>query len=268
MLDTKELARAVTQKALAVGADLAGVAAWSDIMSGPSLAMLPHLSAYQGVGVVKAEKPDQGAAPGCVLVVGVTHPGSQPELDWWQEHLTHRTHGNDLLVDITTKVAGWLAREHGEQAWDLPYYPSRGGVHLKDAAVLAGLGCVGWNNLFITPKYGPRIRLRAMALARELPSSGPLDFDPCDECPAPCRDACPQGAMSEPWLGDVGGVAHLPARDGSYDRTLCNRQLQADIANHRQIPWPGHAQPSKQVRYCRRCELACVAGRPSRTKAS
>jgi epoxyqueuosine reductase len=73
--------------------------------------------------------------------------------------------------------------------------------------------------------------------------------------------------MSEPWLADLTGPAYLPARDGSYDRQRCNQQMQADIADHRMVTAPGSDRPAKQVRYCRRCELACVAGRASVRKA-
>jgi len=51
---------------------------------------------------------------------------------------------------------------------------------LKDAAVLAGLGCIGKNNLLLTPEYGSRVRLRAFTIDLVLPSTGPLPFDPCE----------------------------------------------------------------------------------------
>jgi epoxyqueuosine reductase len=126
---------------------------------------------------------------------------------------------------------------------------------------MAGLGCVGRNNLFIAPKHGPRIRLRAMGMDINLASSGMIEFDPCVDCDEPCRKVCPQDALSEPWLGDLKGPSHLPARDGSYDRRRCIVQMQVDIDEHRMISVPDSDQPSKQVRYCRRCEIACVAER-------
>lgn len=263
-LDKHSLVDLVMKKALALGADAAGIAAWADLAAGPSYQIQPYLKAYGGVGAVgRSQAPSPAPQPGSLLVVGLAHPVPKLEMDWWQEHLPRRTLGNDLLADVTGGVAGWLWAEHGDKAWDVPYHPGRGGVFLKDAAVLAGLGCVGRNNLFIAPDHGPRIRLRAMGLEASLPSSGITDFDPCADCDAPCRKACPQGAMSQPWLGDLKGPSHLPARDGSYDRLRCNRQMEADIADHRMVTAPESGRPSKQVRYCRRCEIACVAGRLS-----
>ena len=161
----------------------------------------------------------------------------------------------------TLMKRGWLTAEHGIRAWDMPYFPGRGGVFLKDAAVLAGLGCVGRNNLFLAPEHGPRIRLRAMGMDLDLPSSGMIDFDPCLDCEAPCRKVCPQEALSQTWPADQRPPFYLPARDGVYDRKLCNHQMEADIAAHRMVTPPGYEQPSKQVHYCRRCEIVCLAGR-------
>ena len=259
------IAEETVNKALDLGADIAGIAAWSDIAAGPSYQIQPYLKSWSGISGQTEHLPaDSGSRPGSVLVVGIAHPATQMELDWWQANLPRRTLGNDLLAGITGGVADWLGAQHGVKAWDMPYFPGRGGVYLKDAAVLAGLGCVGRNNLFITPEHGPRIRLRAAALELALPSSGATGFDPCHDCDAPCRRVCPQGALSEPWLGGLEAPVHLPARDGSYDRARCNDQMEADIAAHCMIAPPGSDQPSKQVRYCRRCELACVAGRDSK----
>lgn len=263
-LDDHSLAGAVLDMAKTLGADAAGIVSWADLAAGPSYQIQPLLKAYGGVGAVgssKASSPE--SQPGSLLIVGLAHPADKLELDWWHQHLPRRTLGNDLLADITAGVAGWLMKEHGINAWDVAYHPGKGGVFLKDAAVLAGLGCVGRNNLFIAPNHGPRIRLRAMGFEASLPSSGAMEFDPCAECDAPCRKACPQDAMSQAWLADLEGPSHLPARDGSYDRSLCNQQMEVDIADHRMVPRSDTGQPSKQVRYCRRCEIACVAGRQS-----
>ncbi|MCB2188335.1 MAG: hypothetical protein KQJ78_18095 [Deltaproteobacteria bacterium] len=260
MVEAAKLAQEIKQKARSLGADAAGLAAWPSLVAGPSPALEPQLAPYDGVGSAsapagKAARP----APASLLVVALAHPVGRRELDWWQEHLPRRTQGNQILADITLGVAAWLAERHGITAWDLPYHPGRGGVYLKDAAVLAGLGCVGRNNLFLAPGHGPRLRLRALALSVALPPDPPSAYDPCDGCRAPCREACPQQALARPLFQGLAAPDHLPARDGSYDRLRCNRQMQADIAAGRQVTPPGLKHPVKQVRYCRRCELACLA---------
>jgi len=81
--------------------------------------------------------------------------------------------------------------------WPLPYHIENGGIYLKDAAVLAGLGTIGRNNLLITPEFGPRVRLRALLAGVDLPPTGPAGFDPCEGCPAPCLTDCLGGLPLE-----------------------------------------------------------------------
>ena len=147
----------------------------------------------------------------------------------------------------------------------MAYYVEHGGVYLKDTATLAGLGVVGRNNLFLSRELGPRVRLRAVGVEADLEPGQPLAWDPCEECPAPCRKACPQGALDQdaPWPQDAPGI--LPGRDGGYRREVCTRQMEADLAAGQEIAVPGRESPSKLVHYCRRCELACPAGAPRRS---
>jgi epoxyqueuosine reductase len=217
----------IIEKAVACGATSAGVTTIEQLAAAPS---------YRAAGL-DAVLPEQVS----VLVLTLEHPEAQPELDWWDGD--QGTPGNRRLIDIGQQIRSWLERTHGIQANDLPYYVQAGGVFLKDAAVLSGLGVVGRNNLFITPEFGPKVRLRAMLIHRSLIPSPPLaQFSPCTGCPAPCRDACPQEAF----------------RDGSYSRSLCQNQMGRDVENHLSVDQDGLIV--KQVRYCRACELACPVG--------
>ncbi|MBN2232338.1 MAG: hypothetical protein JW781_05900 [Deltaproteobacteria bacterium] len=143
----------------------------------------------------------------------------------------------------------------------LHYYVEKGGAFLKDAAVLAGLGCIGRNNLLVTPSLGPRVRLRALLLETDLEPGGPLDFNPCATCEVDCRAACPAQAMDGPApacmaVSDI--TTLLPARDGTYDRDTCNTRMELDEAAARRT---ADAQPPI-IRYCRTCELVCPVGLP------
>jgi epoxyqueuosine reductase len=42
---------------------------------------------------------------------------------------------------------------------------------------MAGLGCIGKNNLLVNQIYGPRIRLRAILLDAALPSIRAVEFN-------------------------------------------------------------------------------------------
>lgn len=128
----------------------------------------------------------------------------------------------------------------------LPYHIEKGGIFLKDAAVLGGLGTIGVNNLLITPEFGPRVRLRALLLDLELVPTGPIEFSPCQSCNMPCRQACPQNAFSE----------------GFYRRTLCMKQMEKDETNKIILGENVNKdQSTVYIRYCRACELACPVGK-------
>lgn len=217
----------IIEKAVACGATAAGVATAEKLAAAPS---------YRAAGM-DAMLPPRA----CVLVLALAHPESRPELDWWDGD--QGTPGNRRLIDIGRQTCSWLAQKCAIQAGDLPYYVQAGGVFLKDAAVLAGLGVVGRNNLLITPEFGPRVRLRAILIHHPLTQSPPLsDFSPCSGCPAPCHQACPRKAFDK----------------GAYAKAPCGLQMNADVENRRKTEQNGVSL--QQVRYCRECEFACPAG--------
>ena len=139
----------VIEKALEFGADDAGVCLAADLLGGPTHRRFPL---PEGINMDHA-----------VLVVALSHPVEEPQLDYFIRREGYRfgnSEGNRRLMDISSHLGQWLAEE-GISSRDLHYYVEMGGVFLKGAAVLAGLGCIGVNNLFIHPGYGPRIRFRA-----------------------------------------------------------------------------------------------------------
>lgn len=90
------------------------------------------------------------------VVLAVAHPSDRPDLDrWYGREWSGDTPGNRTLIATVGRLADWLEAEHGVRCWRIPYHIERGAVHMKDTAVLAGLGCVGRNNLLLTPEFGP-----------------------------------------------------------------------------------------------------------------
>ncbi len=259
----------IIAKAKEFGADLAGVARVADLKASPSHILGVKVAASGGVGVKVVE----GRKPGVVLwpetaksaiVIAVSHPPEAPELDWWVlggASGAGNTIGNRILMDINDALAAWLEKETGAQCMKLPYHVEVGGIFLKDAAVLAGLGCIGKNNMLVAPEFGPRLRLRALLVDMDLESTGPVAFDPCGACPMPCRSACPQKAFdSTIYAKDDYGLSQLPGRSGDYSRPLCNVQMETDIANQQTVAVEGQDVPEVRTLYCRECELACPVG--------
>ncbi|UCE63452.1 MAG: epoxyqueuosine reductase [Nitrospirota bacterium] len=264
--NVQELVRLITAKAKEYGADLAGVVSVDDLKRSPS-----HVIIEMPKFEVAGTKPVEGRKCGVVewpggarsaIVIAVAHPSEKPELDWWVTGSSAgNTAGNLMLMSVVSKLAEWLEKERKIRFFKLPYHIEHGTVYMKDTAALAGLGCIGENNLLLTPQYGPRQRLRVMLTDADLPTTGVPDFDLCTYYPMPCREACPQDAFAEKIHSkEEYGFAELPERSGVYSRVRCNQQMGINNADFEAIEIEGQKKPGKRVKYCRECELACPAG--------
>jgi epoxyqueuosine reductase len=232
---SKPVLREVIEKALSLGASAAGVVPVS------ALRGLPHRG-----GRILSERSPRAA---CIVVLALAHPAAEPSLDWW-DNRPGRTPGNRRLTRIAKELAGWLRRSGGVASRNLPYGIGAGGTYLKDAAVLAGLGVIGKNNLLVTPDLGPRVRLKALEVDLSLSPTAPVQgFDPCRTCDAPCRRACPRNAF--------GG--------GAYERQRCRLQMGADADNpYRIMDVSSMTYSIDCIKFCRACELACPVGETGR----
>ncbi|MCF8052675.1 MAG: epoxyqueuosine reductase [Desulfobacterales bacterium] len=253
----------IIRMAVENGATLAGLADVRALKASPSHVIYSQMGDYTGVGTVK----DGGGLPvhqlfnwpdsaKFALVIGLAHPKDRPELDWWDGK---GTPGNRMLIDIMARTRKRIEADLNIGTQPLHYYVEKGGVFLKDAAVLAGLGCIGRNNLLVTPSCGPRLRLRALFLEAEIDPTGPVSFDPCKDCRVDCRRVCPEKAMNQkaPVFESFGKDTDLPARDGAYDRQICNIRMEKDVAAGRKNT-AGEPGP---IKYCRRCEFICPVGK-------
>jgi len=215
------------------GASLAGIARVEDLKSSRSYVIYPKDPYYEYFKAL----PEWPGDARSILVFGLEHKKEQPELDWWDPK-PGGTPGNRILMAIQKKLDKSLLEHISIHATSLPYKIEEGGIFLKDASVLAGIGIIGKNNLLITPNYGPRLRLRAMFLDVDLEPMGLLDFNPCSSCDLLCFKACPQNAF----------------RNGSYERKYCQVQMKKDENNVKPLP---NDPETLHVRYCRACELSC-----------
>ncbi|MDT8358481.1 MAG: hypothetical protein RQ758_08275 [Methanomicrobiaceae archaeon] len=221
MRDDREILEQIMEEALRRGASVAGYAPAARLKDCPSA----QAAGPQGFGTYR----------GTIVVLGLSHDPAVPELDWWEEG--RGTPGDRILRGINRDLAAWLKDVYGITAHDIPYQLYDGGIYLKDAAIMAGLGVMGRNNLVITPRFGPRIRFRALWVDIEAGEpSLPPRVSPCDACDHPCESACPMDALEE----------------GGYSRERCMARMESDRAARR-----------KRVDHCRACELACPAGKES-----
>ena len=89
-----------------------------------------------------------------------------------------------------------------------------GDISHKHAAVACGLGQFGVNNLVLSPRWGPRIRLASVLTSAELARDLAARESLCADCDA-CVRACPVGTL-DGWEG-----AHDPQTGWRIDKQKC-----------------------------------------------
>lgn len=233
----KHIRSDIIKKGESLGASLVGFTSVSKLKESNTYDVYdqaPYYDYYEGVEWSKKAKG--------VIVLALHHKRSAPELDWWRYDLPARTYGNEQLIKTAKNLSTYINKEYNINPTPLSYYVEKGGIFLKDAAVLAGLGIIGKNNLLITPQFGPRVRLKAIFTNLEFESTGPITFNPCEGCDVACFSACPQDAFA----------------DGSFSRELCDLQMGLDQGNQLNLEETQDEElPSVCRKYCRLCEFAC-----------
>ena len=96
----------------------------------------------------------------------------------------------------------------------------------KYAAVNAGLGWIGKNDVLITEKYGPRVRLSSVLIDYPFTNGIKMTESKCPDDCTKCVDICPYKALS-------GAKWNIKTqRNELIDYHLCNRQRSAYIEKH------------------------------------
>ncbi|MBF0398319.1 MAG: epoxyqueuosine reductase [Desulfobacterales bacterium] len=71
-----------------------------------------------------------------------------------------------------------------------------GFLSLKHAAISCGMGEIGWNNLLLTPEFGPHQRLCAIVTEAPIKADPMGKIELCKKC-GRCIKACPSGALQD-----------------------------------------------------------------------
>jgi len=101
-----------------------------------------------------------------------------------------------------------------------------GDISLKHAAVAAGLGLFGVNNLVLTPQYGSRVRFGMVITEAELIPDQPLNEELCTKC-GNCVKACPSGALSR-WE-----QSYSPQEGWRMDKEKCYHYIFVQLGGRR-----------------------------------
>jgi epoxyqueuosine reductase len=117
----------------------------------------------------------------------------------------------------------------------------------KMVATRAGLGWIGKTDLFVSKKFGPRLRLVSILLRNPVkPKSNPLEKSRCGKCNL-CVDICPANAANgKLWDTTV-------EREDFFDPFKCRKQC-AEF---------GRLRLGLDVRICGICVAVCPIGRKS-----
>ncbi len=140
------------------------------------------------------------------MVVTLMREGSHIESANPRIAMSGRMDTAEFGRSVNFKLSRFLEKECGARAMSVPFsYPLDMGagktglisdVSLRHAAVAAGLGNFGRNNLVLHPEYGSRVLFGAVLCDLDLPSDPPCTEEVCTYCDI-CVEDCPAGALDE-----------------------------------------------------------------------
>ena len=173
------------------------------------------------------------------------------------EYYHHYNTVNTQLQYLTERISSDLNQERiraiaikptitsDPKEFDL-YLPTlRYEISHKMVATRAGLGWIGKTDLFISPLFGPRLRLSSILIRQEIKSElKPIDKSKCGNCTI-CVEKCPaQAATGQLW--DI-----YTDRDVFFDAYKC-REKCGELARI-------HLKVDKRI--CGICVAVCPIGR-------
>lgn len=200
----------VKSRALALGADLVGIASAQAMNENPPDPKWPQTPGRlwpecKSVIVIALHMPVGAFRASNMLPKRMTPIYVMDRLD-------------HLALDLTYEI-----ERNGAYAFPIPQQVtdtslkrgSYGPISLRHAAVEAGLGTLGLNMMLVTPKYGPRVYLAAVMTDAELEADGPPKEAYClgPQC-SRCLIACPPDAVGH-WKLDKRSCATCAQKDGA-----------------------------------------------------
>jgi len=172
-----------------------------------------------------------------------------------KEYFSHYRKANEDLALLTKKISEDLNKNGIEtlnidptvstSELDTVYFNTlRTDLSHKMVATRAGLGWIGKTDLFISKKFGPRLRLVSILLKSPVRSkSSPVNMSRCGNCKI-CVDICPAKAANGK-LWDI-----TVAREEFFDPFKCRNQC-AEF---------GRSRLGIDARICGICVAACPVG--------
>jgi len=154
--------------------------------------------------------------------------------------------GYDIINDHLNTIALLLANHLEDSGFPSLFFPATYGAAAetmpnmpgmfsqRHAAVRAGLGEFGLNNVVVSERYGPRIRFNAVLTTAPLTPSPPratktclgIDCNMCvDQCPAGAFSLLPEATASRVWLDPVSRTDWHACRENREPMACAGRCL-------------------------------------------
>jgi epoxyqueuosine reductase len=253
-----DLTHTLTAMARALGASLVGVASIERFQGAPKghhpTDLLPGAQAVVTFGIRLLDRVLEWPE----LLQGSPSVSEEIRLEALHK-LFYRRSGYDIINDHLNTIALLLAN-HLEDAGHLSlYFPATYGplteklqempamFSQRHAAVRAGLGEFGLNNVVVTPRYGPRIRFNSVLTTARLTASPLLTEKVClgVDCNV-CVDACPPHALSvlpeaktpRIWLNPVARTDWMTCREKRELMACAGRCLRVCPVGQSSAPRP------------------------------
>ncbi len=162
------------------------------------------------------------------LIIGIPY-GGQLTIEEYTEELFNKgiIEARNVEGELIPKIESIL-NDFGVKYWTPPMAQEnetelRALFSFKHAAVHAGLGWFGKNDVIVTEKYGPRIRLAAVLIDDIFEYGKEITESRCPNDCTKCIDVCPCKALkNKKWSNDT-------FRDELIDYNRCNRMRSAFI---------------------------------------
>jgi epoxyqueuosine reductase len=176
-----------------------------------------------------------------------------PTLEYWKLYNDTNIYLSALAEEVSGKINALVVKSLAltptssrlyrspDYAWTL-----RSGFSHKMVGTRAGLGWIGKSDLFVSVRFGPRLRLASILVDYPLkPLSPPVDKSRCGRCNI-CVEACPAKAIS-------GRLWNIKVdRDEYYDAFKCRQKAE-------ELTLAATGQNEHEI--CGICISVCPAGR-------
>ncbi|HSB82265.1 MAG TPA: hypothetical protein VLM91_26110 [Candidatus Methylomirabilis sp.] len=160
--------------------------------------------------------------------------------------LFYRRSGYDIINDHLNSIALLLANHLEDLGYASLFFPATSGglaenlgqipgmFSQRHAAVRAGLGEFGLNNVVVSERYGPRVRFNSVLTTAPLTASSLLSTKTClgvdcnicvDECPARAITALSEANTARVWLDPVSRTDWTMCRENREPMACAGRCL-------------------------------------------